>query len=207
MDNLEIKGYYRKIEDYDWTYAADNFIGPETILHRLRERAMLRLLADYGRGPYLDVGCGTGLILRHLSGNPTGIDLNPRNLEKARKYAPSASLIQGDIEERLPFDDNIFETVTSTEVLEHLLYPEKTLQEIARVLIPGGYLIGSVPSNSRLWRLRGISFSKKHFQGEPYHRHRDRGEVVDLLQPFFQEVAVWARCLGMNWFFCCRNLD
>ena len=42
--------------------AADNFIGPETLLHRLRERAMLKLLADYGRGNYLDVGCGTGLI-------------------------------------------------------------------------------------------------------------------------------------------------
>ena len=98
-----------------------------------------------------------------------------------------------------------FQTVTCTEVLEHLLYPEKTLAEINRVLIPGGCLIGSVPSNSWLWRLRSISFSKKHFQGEPYHQHRDRQEVIGLLQPFFREVKIWGRCLGMNWFFGCRT--
>lgn len=204
-DNLEIKRYYRKIEDYDWTYAADNFIGPETFLHRLRERAMLKLLADYGRANYLDVGCGSGLILRHLPGNPAGLDLNPRNLEKARRYAPAALLLQGDAEEGLPFRDHSFQTVTCTEVLEHLLYPEKTLSEINRVLIPGGCLIGSVPSNSWLWQLRSMSFSKKHFQSEPYHQHRDRRAVIALLQPFFREVNIWGRCLGMNWFFGCRT--
>ncbi len=207
MDNLEIKRYYRKIEDYDWAYAADNFIGPETILHRLRERAMLRLIATYGQGNYLDVGCGTGLILRHLPENSTGIDLNPRNLEKAKRYAPSAALIQGDIEEALPFGDNSFQTVVCTEVLEHLLFPEKTLKEIKRILRPGGCLLGSVPNNSLIWRLRGISFSKSQFQGEPYHKHRDRREVSDLLQPVFPEVAIRAGCWGMSWLFCGRKVD
>jgi SAM-dependent methyltransferase len=205
MDNSQIKNYYRKIEAYDWTYAADNFIGPETILHRLRERAMLGLLDNYGKADYLDVGCGTGLILRHLPENSIGIDLNPRNLEKAKKYAPSALLIQGDIEGGLPFEDTSFQTVTCTEVLEHLLYPEKTLAEIKRVLIPGGCLLGSVPSNSWLWRLRAISFSRKHFQGEPYHRHRNKKEVFDLLHPFFQELEIVAKSWGMNWFFCGRK--
>jgi SAM-dependent methyltransferase len=206
MDNLKVKQYYRDIEDYDWTYAADNLLGPETILHRFRERAMLKLLADYGKGPYLDAGCGTGLILRHLPANSTGLDLNPRNLEKAGKYAPAALLVQADLEEGWPFAAASFQTVTCTEVLEHLLYPEKALAEMARVLIPGGCLIGSVPSNSWLWRLRGLSSSKQHFQGEPYHQHRDRRAVAGLLQPFFPEVIIWARCWGMNWFFCCRNL-
>jgi len=205
MDNSLIKNYYRKIEDYDWTYAADHFIGPETILHKLREKAMLRLLADYGQAPYLDAGCGTGLILRHLPENSVGIDLNPRNLKKAGKYAPRARLLLGDLEAGLPFRDQAFRTVTCTEVLEHLLHPEKALAEFKRVLLPGGRLLGSVPSTSPLWRLRSLSFSQKKFQDEPYHRHRNRKEVLDLLRPFFREIKLWARCGGMNWFFCCGN--
>lgn len=205
MDNREIKHYYRNIEAYDWTYAADHFIGPETMLHRVREKAMLGLIAEYGKANYLDVGCGTGLILRHLPEDSIGIDLNPRNLEKVKKYAPAATVIQGDIESGLPFDDNSFRTVTCTEVLEHLLYPEKTLSEIKRVLMPGGRFIGSVPSKSPLWQLRSISFSKKHFQGEPYHKHRNRQEVLGLIRPFFREMEIVAKTLGMNWFFIARN--
>jgi SAM-dependent methyltransferase len=205
MDNQAIKNYYRKIEDYDWTYAADNFVGPETLLHRLRERALLTLIKTYGKGSCLDVGCGTGLMLRHLPENSIGIDLNPRNIEKAKIYSPASVLIQGDIEEKLPFNDNSFLTVICTEVLEHLLFPDKTLKEIQRVLAPGGYFIGSMPSNSVIWKLRAMSFSKKHFEEEPYHKHRDKNEVFDLLQPFFQQVKIYARCFGMNWFFVARN--
>ena len=205
MDNQQIKDYYRHIENYDWTYAADNFIGPETLLHRWRAQATLRLIGKFGKGNYLDMGCGTGLILRRLPENSTGIDLNPRNLSKAKSYAPGARLIQGDIEAPLPFSDHAFHTVICTEVLEHLLYPEKTLSEIKRLLSPGGCLIGSVPSTSLIWRLRALSFSKKHFQGEPYHRHRTRNEVAELLHPCFREVAIFSRCCGMNWFFIAAN--
>ena len=69
MDNRQIKNYYRHIENYDWTHAADKFIGPETILHRLASsRSTLELIGKFGKGNYLDVGCGTGLILRQLPG-------------------------------------------------------------------------------------------------------------------------------------------
>jgi SAM-dependent methyltransferase len=48
---------------------------------------------------------------------------------------------------RLPFDDDIFDGVVCTQVLEHVRYPERVVQELARVLKPGGHLFVSVPQS------------------------------------------------------------
>lgn len=206
VNNEDVKKYYREVEEYDWVEAADELIGPETILHKMREREMKKIIKKFGREPFVDVGCGTGLILRHLPVGSIGLDLNPRNIAKAKIHAPKAQFILADIEQRLPLNDNSCNTVICTEVLEHLLYPEKTLEEIKRILKPGGLLLGSVPGKSWLWKLRKISFSRGHFTGEPYHKHRDRQEVIDLLSPHFQIISLYPKMLEMNWFFIAKKV-
>jgi len=52
----------------------------------------------------------------------------------------------------LPFDDNSFDVVVSLETLEHVSDLDNTLDEIKRVLKPGGFLILSTPNNYLLWR-------------------------------------------------------
>ena len=52
--------------------------------------------------------------------------------------------------EQLLFDDNHFDTVVFSEVMEHLRFPQKALCEIARVLTKNGTLIGSVPNAFRM---------------------------------------------------------
>lgn len=49
---------------------------------------------------------------------------------------------------KLPFEDGSFELVTMLAVLEHLVYPVDCLREIARVLVPGGVLLLTVPSHA-----------------------------------------------------------
>ena len=47
---------------------------------------------------------------------------------------------------KLPFKDASFDLVVCTEVLEHMLWPHNVLNEIYRVLEPGGNLVASVPN-------------------------------------------------------------
>ena len=176
---LETKAYYTQIETYDWVDVCDHFRGLESIFHRNRERVMKRLLRRHAvPGRFLDVGTGTGLILRHLPPASVGLDINPRNMGKAKRYAPQSEVMQGDAE-ALPLQSNAFSTVLCTEVLEHLPNPEQAVAEIERVLVPGGVLIGSVPSQSPIWKLRFLSSTCPH--NEPFHRMFRKAEVEDLL--------------------------
>ncbi|OGY32315.1 MAG: hypothetical protein A3C02_04205 [Candidatus Andersenbacteria bacterium RIFCSPHIGHO2_02_FULL_45_11] len=176
--NEYVKDFYKKIEDYDWNKITDTKTGLESILHRAREKKMIKLITQWGTGDaYLDVGCGTGLILRHLPKGSVGIDLNPRHLERAKKYVPDATLVLGDAE-KLEFPDSSFSTVICTEVLEHLVHPQKALAEIRRVLKPGGRLIGSTPHHALIWKLRWLSST--HYHNEPFHNEFEEDELRAL---------------------------
>lgn len=205
-DGLEerVKHYYRNVEEYDWTRAADEFVGPETLFHRVRRNEILKLVCRHAPSPRsaLDVGCGTALITRSLPGERiSGVDLNPRNLKKARLYAPHALFLLCDAEDALPFANESFDLVVCTEMLEHLINPQRTVAEIQRVLRRDGILIGSVPGRSMIWRLRGLSRSKESFAQEPYHKHYRREEVEALLSARFRLRRLYSKHLRMNWFF------
>jgi ubiquinone/menaquinone biosynthesis C-methylase UbiE len=92
----------------------------------------------------LDVGCGQGIDLARYAragANVTGVDLTPRHVELARGHLAALNLsgtaVQGDAE-RLPFDDDSFDRVSSNGVLHHTPNIEAALREIRRVLRPGG---------------------------------------------------------------------
>lgn len=179
--NESVKDFYRTVEDYDWVDAVRRWRGPETWLHRYRERRTRRFITQFAQEKILDVGCGTGLMLQHLPAGSVGLDINPRNVERARAYAPHARVDLGDAE-TLPYPDNTFGTVVCTEVIEHLVHPEKALAEILRVLRPGGVLIGSTPRHSLLWRFRFLSFS--HKGDEPFHNEFTNKQLTALLNNF-----------------------
>jgi ubiquinone/menaquinone biosynthesis C-methylase UbiE len=97
----------------------------------------------------LDVGCATGRLLLRLAttgaGHLCGTDLAPRILEAAREKLAQAGvradLRPSDAEDHLPWPDRSFDVVTLTGVLHHFFRPLEALQEIRRVLRPGGRLI------------------------------------------------------------------
>ena len=192
------KNYYRHIEEYDWVDVTDNFKGLESIFHKLRQFLILRLIKQYKKGSrILDAGCGTGLILRKLPKGTIGVDINPRNIKKAKKHAPFARIILADIE-KLPFKKESFTTVVSTEVIEHQPDPKPTVNELRRVLKKDGVLIGSVPAISPVWFLRFLSSTCP--RGEPFHKNFKREELKKLFKDFII-IKMYRSVLGMSYFF------
>lgn len=87
----------------------------------------------------LDMGCGAGFLsnLLSLKGHKvTGVDLSASSLEEARKRdtTQTVSYRQANACERLPFSDESFDVVCALDVLEHVHYPQKLLDEASRVL-------------------------------------------------------------------------
>ena len=113
----------------------------------------------------LDAGCGEGYIFNRLfSKNKrlqmTGLDISNEALKTARKLNPDSKFFEGSIYE-MPFEDNKFDLVIASEVLEHLEKPKKALDEISR--ISKKHVLLSVP-NEPLFRitnfLRGKNISR-----------------------------------------------
>jgi ubiquinone/menaquinone biosynthesis C-methylase UbiE len=97
----------------------------------------------------LDVGCGEGHMLgdlhqRGLLGRMVAVDLDPTRIAFAHTRYPFCAYQTGDVHQ-LDFADGTFDYLLAAEVLEHLPDPRRALQELRRVVKPGGYLIVSVP--------------------------------------------------------------
>lgn len=192
------KDYYRDIEDYDWVDVSDHYRGIESFFHKAREFFIKRIIKKHGKdGKYLDAGCGTGLILRHLPPGSVGVDINPRNIARAIKHAPRAKIIEADIE-KLPFRNNEFSTIICTEVVEHQPNPVPTIKELKRVLKKKGVLIGSVPSVSPIWFLRFLSSTCP--RGEPFHKNFKKDELEKLFEDF-KIIKLYRTVFGMSYFF------
>ncbi|MEE6261602.1 class I SAM-dependent methyltransferase [Plantactinospora sonchi] len=135
--------------------------GVGRIHEQLLDRADLR-----GGQQLLEIGCGTGNLLRslgrrHLDVDALGIDPDPAALRRARRKA--ARIRQPIRYERafageLPVPDDSFDRVLSAFMLHHLAEEERTraLREVGRVLRPGGELhvvdVDSTPSGRKAGR-------------------------------------------------------
>jgi ubiquinone/menaquinone biosynthesis C-methylase UbiE len=91
----------------------------------------------------LDIGCGTGRLLRAAALRwPTaqlfGADPAEQMIAEATRLNPNATF-RVSAAESLPFSDHTFDLVTSSLSFHHWADRSKGLQEIARVLRPGGH--------------------------------------------------------------------
>ncbi len=103
-----------------------------------------------GAGRVLDAGCGSSLIVQSLN-NAIGMDFNYAKLRFLRRYGMPLTNASAFA---LPFKDNSFDCVISSEVIEHLPYDEVLFSEMNRVLRPGGMLILETPDYSTLgWQI------------------------------------------------------
>jgi methionine biosynthesis protein MetW len=102
----------------------------------------------------LDLASGEGAVaefIQELGCQVTAFDISAEALKKASQR--NINTVQGDVEKKLPFKSEQFDTVFWGDNVEHLFSPEKTLKEIYRILKKGGKLIISCP-NMGYWRYR-----------------------------------------------------
>jgi SAM-dependent methyltransferase len=128
-----------RVEETHWWYKA---------LHRLIFQTLEAELPDWREKEIVDVGCGTGAILKQL-GNPeknVGIDLAPEAISFCRQRGLN-NVQQGDIH-ALPFPDASFDAVICSSVLYHQWVSdlEGAMREMHRVLRAGGALLINVPA-------------------------------------------------------------
>ena len=95
----------------------------------------------------LDVGCGTGYLLRRLAGHfrdaeLAGIDAAPRMIEIANSLGNDRRLrFAVGVAEQLPYPDRTFDLIVSTTSFDHWSDQQAGLLECARVLRAGGHVV------------------------------------------------------------------
>lgn len=125
-------------------------------------------------GRMLEVGCGAGRFLRALKKDSPrasffGCDLDPRALALGRSHHDGVRYAAGDLH-NLPYLDGQFGTVLFFDVLEHLRQPRQALEEIYRVLEPGGLLHALVPCEGQPGSLHWV-LGLLHLGGDLKLRH------------------------------------
>lgn len=146
----------------------------------------------------LDAGCGEGFVLsefkkRKIGDYLEGIDFSEEALNTGKKLFPYLSLKKGDIY-NMPYENNTFDIVICTEVMEHLKEPEKVMDEVVRV--SKKYCLFSVPNEplfmiSNLLRGKNISMLGNDIDHVQHWSSRDfesmiriRLDVLDVKKPF-----------------------
>jgi ubiquinone/menaquinone biosynthesis C-methylase UbiE len=126
----------RGIEHVPWLYDALMALPERFGLRRWRQ-----WLVGGARGRVLEVGCGTGrnLPLYPRQARVVALDPDLGSLRVARRRAPGWPLLAARAE-ALPFPDGTFDTVVSALVFCSVDAPVRGLEEVRRVLAPGGEL-------------------------------------------------------------------
>jgi SAM-dependent methyltransferase len=144
-----------RLEDSLWWY-----VGMRRIVYRM----MRRFLPFTGDLKILDAGCGTGGSLKLLErfGEVTSFDFEKRAAEMYATREKGRILVAST--DAIPFADATFDLVTSFDVICQLPGPgdEAALQEMSRVLKPGGALIVRVPAFQALYGPHDMTLHTKH---------------------------------------------
>ncbi len=142
----------------------------------------------------LDVACGEGYgsaLLARSARKVTGVDLAAAAVEHAReRYAGLRNLDFHAADcSALPFPDASFDAVVSFETIEHIAAQDAFLDEVRRVLRPGGLLVLSCPNKTEYT-------DKREVTNEFHVRELYRDELAALLAPRFAHLAWYGQRPG-----------
>lgn len=153
----------------------------------------LGLLAVKAEAAVLDVGCGGGKAVRRTAqltprGKVCGIDYSELSVRRARREnrrairAGRVEIRQASVSE-LPFADNSFDCATAIETIYFWPSPKEDLQEVLRVLKPGGRL--------------AVVCEMVHREGEP-ERYAEAAALLNLRVPSAESLKGLLRDAGFQ---------
>lgn len=125
----------------------------------------------------LDVGCANGqhtLKAARYCKKIIGFDIDASQLEianddKEKKNINNVEFKQGSAERVFPFKNNSFDKVLILDVLEHLNRRKFVINQIHRMLRPGGLLLLAVPNKDTSWKKLQANFKLPYFS-DPDHK-------------------------------------
>lgn len=166
MERSFYKNYF-KVEKEHWLMVVRRMIVDDS------------LKAYSGKNPsqtkVLDFGCGSGILVEELSRKgyqSYGLDIS----EEAIKFGKLQGIKNLGIIDahKIDFPDNTFDAVVTLDVLEHLEDEEWALNEISRVLKPGGTAVVMVPAYMFLW---GVQDEVAH-----HYRRYTKGSLLKKIE-------------------------
>lgn len=169
-------------------------------LSRIRDE-----LLKSAKGKTLEIGAGTGLNFSHYPARLEVIatDIDEAMLKAARKRGHESHIkIEIADAQELPYPDEAFDTVVATLVFCSIPDPEKALQEVYRVLKPGGFFLlfehvrKNTPITGKI--LDGLTPVWKHIAGG-CHLNRDPERTLLSLGFKTESKEVIWKGLGKIW--------
>lgn len=106
-------------------------------------RVALDLLGGAPPCRLVDLGAGRGELSRALAARGHDVVAVERHVPQ---FTADVPLVDADLNERWPFDDERFDAAMAVEILEHLENPRAFFRELARVLRPRGVAVVSTPN-------------------------------------------------------------
>jgi SAM-dependent methyltransferase len=138
---------------------------PDAVPEHFEMRREFMLGALEGCSMVIDVGAGTGRFTAALAGAGVaaiGVEVAHEPVRRARERFPALEFLVVD-EGTLPFAPGAFDGAWLGEVLEHVADTVGLLDQVSKVLAPGGLLAASTPDHG--WRLRlTLGLSRRAFE-------------------------------------------
>ncbi|WP_075341179.1 class I SAM-dependent methyltransferase [Tenacibaculum agarivorans] len=148
----------------------------------LRTKKAYEIVKNLAFGNTLEIGCGEGYgvdIYYNYISNLTLIDKSNYPVELLRKKYPDASVIRQKVPPLKNIPDNYFDTIIAFQVIEHIKNDNLFLDEIYRVLKPGGKVYITTPN------------ANKTIARNPWHyREYNFLELENLVQRYFSQFTI-----------------
>ncbi|MFZ0179585.1 MAG: class I SAM-dependent methyltransferase [Candidatus Dormiibacterota bacterium] len=160
---------------------------PEAMRDQLIEaahHARYRFAAAVVRGKRaLDAGCGVGwgcqILVDHGAASVDGVDVDESAVREARVRCPTGTFLHADLT-ALPYSEQRFDIITCFEAIDHVEDPMRGLDELRRVLAPGGIVLVSSP-NPGVYPV-----------GNPFHIHEFKPQdLLTAMNQRFEYANLW----------------